>query len=108
MEDTILSVDTSGRSGSPVVVAPSATLDLVYACFYLNGAARRPHDVPSWAQRLMRDAPAVAADAAALGDRAAAARPASVPIRLALDHGHPAHDDALPVSAAGPDRQVGR
>ena len=106
MEDTILSVDTSGRSGSPVVVAPSATLDLVYACFYLNGAPRRPHDVPSWAQRLMRDAPAVAADAAALGDRAAASGPAFVLFGLAMDHGYVWDDDPLRFIADLPDLEA--
>src|SRR6056297_443083 len=93
MEDAILSVDTSGRSDAPLVVAPSATMDLLYACFYLNGAARRPQDVPAWAERLLREASSVAADAAALGDRAATSGPGLVLFGLAMDHGYVWDDD---------------
>lgn len=96
MDNGILSVDTTGRSGASLVVAPSPTLDLLYGCFYLNGVTRRPQqDVPAWAERLLREASGVAADAAALGDRTAEASPAFVLFGLAMDHGYVWNDDPL-------------
>lgn len=106
MNDAILSVDTTGRSGAPLLVAPSATLDLVYGCFYLNGASRRSNDVPAWAERLQREAPDVAADAAALGDRTAEAGPAFVLFGLAMDHGYVWDDDPLRFIDDLPDLEV--
>lgn len=66
MESEILSV-TSGRRDQPSVQAgPSATLDLIYAVFFLNGLERRPAEAPAWAIDLRDRAPEVVDAARAL------------------------------------------
>ena len=66
MEPEILSVTSDRRDQPSVRTGPSATLDLVYAVFFLDVIDRRPSEVPSWATELRERAPEVIAAARAL------------------------------------------
>jgi ArsR family transcriptional regulator len=94
MDQRILSFSTGHRDDAPVRVAPSATLDLLYALHYLGRSERRPDDVAPWASDVRRRRPEVALAAAEAVARSERRAPLMAAFGVAIDEGYVA--DATP------------
>jgi len=94
MEQRILSFSTGHRDDAPVRVAPSATLDLLYAVHHLGRSQRRPDDAAAWASDVRARRPELAESAAQAVASGEARAPLMAAFGLALDEGYVA--DATP------------
>lgn len=88
MEPDILSVTTGQRENVNVRTGPSATLDLIYACHFLNGVRMRPSDAPGWASDLMERSPDLIEAVASLFVGSQDSRRTVLTFGLALDGGY--------------------
>lgn len=88
MDASILSVTTGHRTDASIRVGPSATIDLLYACYFLRHARRRPSEAPPWAHTLLAEHPDVVDAAVALFAREEGAAPLMVAFGGALEGGY--------------------
>lgn len=88
MEQRILSFSTGHRDDAPVRVAPSATLDLLYAVHYLGRGQRRPDDSAAWASDVRARRPELAEAAAQAVASDDGRAPLMAAFGLVLDEGY--------------------